>query len=85
MTFFELLGGVALFGILWLFVPRISFVALLWLYFYQQYGFFSLVSSQAKSVLSWGAFFESVAVFVLFAGAILGLIVDLIVIKEVTK
>ena len=58
MAFFELFGGVVLFGILWLFVPRTSFVALLWLYFYQQYDFFSLASSQAKSVLSWDAFLK---------------------------
>jgi len=49
MVFFSFVGGIVLFGALWLFVPRVSFLAIIGLYLHYQYGFFS----QTERVLTW--------------------------------
>ena len=76
MTFFELLGGVVLFGILWLFIPRTSFVVLLGLYLRYQHGFFN-------DLLQLDV--DSFGLILLSAGAISSLVIDLITIVEMGK
>ena len=78
MAFFELFGGVVLFGILWLFVPRTSFVVALGLYLHYQCEFFL----RTARVLTWGIFFEIVAFSLLITGVLASLVLDIRHIRE---
>ena len=78
MVFFSFVGGIVLFGALWLFVPRVSFLAIIGLYLHYQYGFFS----QTERVLTWGIFFEGLTFVLLVFGIFIGLILDVIILTE---
>jgi len=77
MTFFELVGGVIVFGVLWAAIPRVSFLLILGLYLKHQFGFFKTGES--------AVFSENFIILLLFIGIVVGAVIDIRVLKAIRK
>ena len=74
MTFLELIGGVIVFGLLWLFMPRASFVVALGLILY--YKFNIPILKDPRNI--W----EVLASIIILIVVVAGVIIDIWVMKE---
>ena len=78
MTFFELFGGIILFGVLLVVIPRISFAVTLGLYLHYQHGFLLVTTG-------WEGFSGGISFLLLMVGAVGGFIIDLKILEAIRK